>query len=260
MRKLYFIAALALASVSANAQKTLSLSTYAGTDISKYDNQTMNVYVSRYIFNGWNTISLPFNMDADKINEVFGSDCSLERLAGAENDGTGVKLNWVECKQEGIKANVPYILHFTGATTNKTFTVNNALIVDGDASVSYTVANTGEKVTFSAAHTKMDSEGLYGILAKDNAEAAFVNVDNVANGFYATRCFIKLASGNTTLLNSKHFTSGEITSIASVVRGNEKVDVFNLSGTKIASNASASDINGLPQGVYVVKGKKVAVK
>lgn len=43
MKKLYFIAALALASVTANAQKTLSLSTYSGTDITKYDNQTMNV-------------------------------------------------------------------------------------------------------------------------------------------------------------------------------------------------------------------------
>lgn len=260
MKKLYFIAALALASVTANAQKTLSLSTYSGTDITKYDNQTMNVYVSRYIYNGWNTISLPFNLSTEKINEIFGSDCRLERLAGAENDGTGIKLNFVECKQEGIKANTPYILHFNEATTNKVFTVNNALIVKGDASVSYTVANTGETVTFAAAQSKMDSDGLYGILAKDNADAAFVNVDAVANGFYATRCYVKLSSGNSTTLNSKHFEANEITSISSVVKGSEKVNVYNLSGTKVASNVSAAEVNELTQGVYVIKGKKVMVK
>lgn len=260
MRKLYFIAALALASVTANAQKSLSLSTYTGTDIAQYDNQVMNVSVSRYIFNGWNTISLPFDMSAEKVEEVFGTDCRLERLVGVENDGTDIKMNFMDCKKEGIKANVPYILNYQGETTTKTFRVDNALIVNGTPAVSFTVANTGEKVTFSGAKSKLDSKGLYGILAKDNSEASFVNVDNISTGFYATRCFIQVSSGNSAMLNSKHIEGDETTAITSVVKKGEKVDVYNLSGVKVAANASINDVNNLSSGVYVVKGKKVMVK
>ena len=104
------------------------------------------------------------------------------------------------------------------------------------------------------------AEGLYGILAKDNADAAFVNVDNTSTGFYATRCFIKLSSGNSTMLTSKHFTEGELTSINSVVKANEKVNVYNVSGVVVAKDATANDINNLAPGVYVVKSKKIMVK
>jgi len=260
MKKLFFIAALALGCVTASAQKTLSLSTYSGTDLTKYDNKTMNVYVSRYIFKGWNTISLPFNVSKEQLNEVFGSDCRLEKLAGVESDGMDIKMNFVDCKEEGIKANVPYILNYTGETANKSFTVENATIVNSEASVSFTVANTGETVTFGAAQKHQSADGLYGILAKDNADAAFVNVDNTSTGFYATRCFIKLSSGNSTMLTSKHFTQSEITSINSIVKGNEKVDVYNVSGNLVAKSATAQEISNLSSGVYVVKGKKIMVK
>lgn len=260
MKKLFFIAALALGCVTASAQKTLSLSTYSGTDLQKYDNKTMNVYVSRYVFKGWNTISLPFNVSKEQINEVFGNDCRLEKLAGVENDGMDIKMNFVDCKEEGIKANVPYILHYTGESTNKSFTVENATILNAEASVNFTVANTGETVTFGAAQKHQSAEGLYGILAKDNADAAFVNVDNTSTGFYATRCFIKLSSGNSTMLTSKHFTEGELTSINSVVKANEKVNVYNVSGVVVAKDATANDINNLAPGVYVVKSKKIMVK
>ena len=72
MKKLLLLAAFALGCISASAQKTLTLSTYKGTDLAKYDGQTLNVSVSRYLFTGWNTISLPFAMSEDQVNEVFG--------------------------------------------------------------------------------------------------------------------------------------------------------------------------------------------
>jgi len=260
MKKIFFIAALALGCMTANAQKTLSLSTYNGTDLERYDNKTMNVYVSRHIFNGWNTISLPFNVSAKQIEEVFGSDCRLERLAGIENDGNDINMNFVDCKEEGIKANIPYILYYSGETTNKSFTVENATIINGDASVKYTVANTDETITFGVAHKHQNAKGLYGILAKDNSEASFVNVGAASSGFYATRCYVKISSGNTSTLTTKHFTQNEITSINSVVRSNEKVDVYNISGKSIAKKVTTQEINDLPSGIYVIKGKKVIIK
>jgi hypothetical protein len=62
------------------------------------------------------------------------------------------------------------------------------------------------------------------------------------------------------MLTSKHFTEGELTSINSVVKANEKVNVYNVSGVVVAKDATANDINNLAPGVYVVKSKKITVK
>ena len=253
MKKLLLLAAFALGCISASAQKTLTLSTYKGTDLAKYDGQTLNVSVSRYLFTGWNTISLPFAMSEDQVNEVFGSDCKLEKLVGVENDGVDVILNFQDCKKEGIKANTPYILNYTGENGTKQFTTENALIVNGIASLVFTAEGTGEKITMAAAQQQTEPQGLYGILAKDNSEAAFVNASETANGFYATRCYVKMENGNSKMLKTVHI--GDAASIKSVVNANEKVEVFNLSGVKVADS-----IEGLEPGIYVVKGKTVFVK
>ena len=249
---------MALVSVVAYSQ-TLTLSTYQGTDITKYDGLSKNVSVSRYVFNGWNTISLPFSVSAEQVAEVFGSDCRLEKLAGVESDGMNITLNFVDCKAEGIVANVPYILHYTGASETKNITVQNALLKKSSAKVSFSDVN-GTVVTFAAALTKRDAKGAYGIMAKDNGEANFVNVNNVSTGFYATRCYVELSNGTSTTLKTNHIGAGEATSINAVLRGNEKADVYSLSGAKVDSSLNASSVSKLPAGVYVVNNKKVAVK
>ncbi|MCR5312365.1 MAG: hypothetical protein K6E54_01715 [Bacteroidaceae bacterium] len=260
MKKFYIMAAFALSCLAGNAQEKLTLSTYNGTNITKYANKTMDVTVYRYFFNGWNTISLPFDLSEDKITEILGTDYRLEKLAGVENDGSGLKLNFQDCKEEGIKANTPYILYYGGASTNKRILAEDVMIEDENASISYTAAQTGETVTFAAANKKTSSKGLYGILAKDNSEASFVNVDNIESGFLATRCYIQLSSGNTTELVINHIKAGDATNINSVVNNSEKVNVYTVSGNLIATDITAEKINSLAKGIYVVKGKKIIVK
>ncbi len=255
MKKLLLMAAFAIGCISASAQQTLTLSTYKGTDLTKYDGQTMNVSVSRYLFTGWNTISFPFAMTEEQINETFGSDCKLEKLVGVENDGIDIKLNFQNCKSEGIKPNTPYILYYTGESGSKKFTAENVVIMNGIASVAFTAEGTGETVTMAAAQQQTEAQGLYGILAKDNSEASFVNVDGTSNGFYATRCYIQMSNGNLTRLVSNHITEDGVTNIKSVAKAGEKVEVFNLSGVKVADS-----IDGLQKGIYVVNGKTVMVK
>ena len=262
MKKLLLMAAVTLSSISVSAQGTLTLSTYKGTDISKYAGQTMNVSVNRFIFNGWNTVSFPFSMTEAEVNEAFGNDCKLEKLVGVENDGQNVKLNFQNCKAEGIKANTPYILYYTGETGSIHFSTENALIIDGVSTVTFTAEGTGETVTMGAALQQTASLGLYGILAKDNTEAVFVNVDETTQGFYATRCYVQLSGGNSTLLTTNHI-SGDgdgTTNIKSITKPGETVNVYNLSGIKVAENISAAEVNNLQKGIYVVKGKKVQVK
>ena len=219
MKKLLLMAAFALGCISASAQQTLTLSTYKGTDLSKYDGKTVKVSVSRYLFNEWNTIAFPFAMTEEQVNDAFGSDCKLEKLVGVENDGLNLILNFQDCKAEGIQANTPYILYYQGESASIKFTVENALIVN------------------------------------DNKEAAFVNVDETTNGFYATRCYVQMSSGNFTQLKTNHLAAGEVTTIKEVAQTSDKVEVFNLSGVKVADS-----IEGLEPGIYVINGKTVAVK
>jgi len=258
MKKLLLIAMMAVASITASAQQTLNISTYTGTDMAKYDGMTKNVSVSRYVFRGWNTISLPFAMSKDEVEEAFGSDCRLETLVGVENDGVQLKLNFQDVKAKGIEANKPYILYFNNDNQAVKITAENKLIKNSNSSLSF-ADNNGVVVTFAGTKAKTDSHGLYGILARDNEESTFVNVDIASNGFFATRCYISLSNGNNTILKANHISS-DVTSVNAVVRGEERVDVYNVSGVKIATSASISEINAMNKGIYVVKGKKIAVK
>ena len=258
MKKILLTAALALACAGASAQNQLNLSTFNGTNLAPYANKTLNAKVARYLFHGWNTISLPFDVPSAQINEVFGHDCKLECLAGVENDGKGIKLNFRDCKGEGIKANVPYILYYAGEAGRKTLSVPEATIVDAKPELTFTAQGTGETVTMGCAKTKRESKGMYGILASDNSEAAFVNVDNVKTGFYATHCYIQLSNGNSTVLNTNHI--GSTVSIHNVLKDDEHANVYNVSGVMMAKDATINEILRLQPGVYVIKGKKVSVK
>lgn len=244
----------------ANAQtKTLYLNTYNGTDLSVYDGQVRNVNVSRYLFNGWNTVCFPFSMTAEQVNAAFGDACRLETLVGVENNGDELMLNFADCKSKGIEANKPYILYYTGETGFVKILANEATIVAAPSQVSFTDPR-GVVVTFAGAMKKTPGAGLYGIPAKSNEESVFVNVDNFDSGFHATRCYITLSTGNSTPLSSNHVADGEATSISSVMKNGETVDVYNLSGQIVATKISSAEISRLQKGIYVIKGKKVLVR
>lgn len=253
MKRLYFIAALAVATLAANAQEKLMLSTYNGTNLEKYDGKICNVTVNRYVFNGWNTVALPFDITADELNETFGNDCRLERLVSVEGIDNNIQLNFQDCKAEGLQANTPYLLYYTGEAGNKKI-VKKATISNGQAAVTMLTQN-GIAVTMGGVQEKTAGIGLYGILARDNAEVKFSKVDGSLSGFLATRCYVQLPAGFNGTLAARHLAAGEITGIKTIAKDNEAVDVFNTNGVKVASST-----NNLKPGIYVVKGQKVMVK
>lgn len=256
MKKLYLIAAMAIATISGNAQEKLMLSTYNGTNVEKYDGKICNVTVNRYMFTGWNTIALPFDVSADELTATFGSDCKLERLVSAENVGDAVQLNFIDCKADGMQANTPYILYYAGEASNKKLT-KEAQVINAQALTSVSTQR-GDIVTMAGVQAKTSGIGFYGILAKDNAEARFAKVDASLSGFLATRCYVQL-NGSATQLLTKHLNPNEITSINAIARNGEKVDVYNVNGVRVAS-VRTSEVSNLQPGIYVVKGQKVLVK
>ncbi len=111
----------------------------------------------------------------------------------------------------------------------------------------------------ACAQKHLDADGLYGVLAKDNSEAKFVNTDAISSGFYATRCYVQLSSGNTKTLTTNHI--GDVTNVNQLTsNGNELVDVFSVSGALVAKQIPASQVQNLQKGIYVVNGQTIAVK
>ena len=259
MKKLFIIAALAATTLGAQAQESLFLSTYNGTNLTRYDGKVCNVTVNRYVFTGWNTISLPFAMSEDELDEVFGTDCQLEKLVGAEDKAEGIMLNFMNCKSAGLEANTPYMLYYTGEPATKKI-VKQAEVSKAQSFISVTTP-AGETVTMTGAEKHTEANGLYGVLARDNAEVKFVSVgDQNTNGFYATRCYIRLSSGVDKQLFAQHLGYDQATSIHAVAAKDELVDVYNLAGAKVASQIRANEVNNLRPAVYIVKGQKVLVK
>lgn len=260
MKKFLVIAAMAALSLGAQAQEKLTLSTYNGTNLTKYDGKVCDLTVNRYVFTGWNTVALPFSMTEQELNDAFGSDCRLERLFSAEDNGiNGVTLNFVDCKQSGIEANTPYMLYYTGESSNIKI-VKQTAVTRGQATLTFTTQS-GDQVTMEGAQTQTDGQGLYGVLARDNSEVRFVSVgEEHTTGFYATRCYIRLSSGTHKLLNARHLGYGEATSISAIAGQDELVDVYNMAGSKVASQIRPADVNNLRPAIYIVKGQKILVK
>ena len=169
MKKFYLIALMAVMTLAASAQQRLVLNTGSGTNLEKYDGVQCQVSVNRYLFHGWNTISLPFELTADEINECFGADCRLEKLVAAENDANNVVIYFQDCKKEGIKANVPYILYYNGENGYGKIT-KVATIANDNAVLACDVKNSSETVSMVGVKKHIYGVGYYGVLAADNAE------------------------------------------------------------------------------------------
>ncbi|MBR5086860.1 MAG: hypothetical protein IKX31_07630 [Muribaculaceae bacterium] len=258
MKKLFCIIALAGLTMTAWSQKPLKLSTYSGTPLERYDGQQCDVTADRYLFTGWNTVSLPFAISEQEIVDALGQGVKLERLIGVTQQGTEIVLNFQDCKSEGIKANTPYILYYPGESGTRKFHVN-AQVENKESKITFSTG-AGVEVTMNGTAFKTDGKGLYGILAINNLDANFTAIDNDKAFFYATRCFISIPGEQEFILKANHLARGEVTSITDIAAENDIVDVYNILGMKVAHNIKAGDVNNLAPNVYIVNGRKVLVK
>ena len=258
MKKIFCIIALAGLAMTAWSQTPLRLSTYNGTSLERYDGQQCDVTADRYLFTGWNTISMPFSMTEQEIDEALGQGVKLERLVGVTQQGNEIVLNFQDCKDEGIEANKPYILYYPGETGTKRFHVN-AQVIKHESKITMTTGG-GVEVTMNGTARKTDGNNLYGILAINNVDANFTHIDNDKAFFYATRCFITVSGDQQFTLTPNHLTKGEVTSINNIAAPSDIVDVYNVLGMRVAHNIKAGQVNDLAPNIYIVKGHKIIVK
>lgn len=196
-----------------------------------------NVKLTRTVREGINSFVLPFYAGADEL----GAD-ALATFNENETDASKVSFT----KADHADANMPFItVRLKDAAENKEFTFNNNLKYVEVTPASFDKA-------FKGVYAFKSATGFYGIDADGNLHKG--GADATINAFHA---YYQPAGGTTT--SAKISFDGEATGINAVTTTSTSANgaVYDLSGRRVAANLAAAK---LAKGIYVVNGKKVAVK
>ena len=196
-----------------------------------------NVKLTRPVREGINSFVLPFYAGADEL----GAD-ALATFNENETDASKVSFT----KADHADANVPFItVGLKDAAENKEFTFNN--------NPKYVeVTPTSFEKAFKGVYAHQSAENLYGIDADGNLHKGGANA--TINAFHA---YYLPADGAEA--PAKISFDGEAAGIDAVTTTSTSANgaVYDLSGRRVAVNLAAAK---LAKGIYVVNGKKVAVK
>lgn len=224
---LYAAKGLVLTDANANANANAFSCPYAFT--------AANVKLTRTVREGINSFVLPFYAGADEL----GADALA---TFKEADASKVSFT----KADHAAANVPFItVGLKDAAENKEFTFNN--------NPKYVeVTPTSFEKAFKGVYAHQSANGFYGIDANGNLHKG--GADAKINAFHA---YYLPADGAEA--PAKISFDGEAAGIDAVTTTSTSANgaVYDLSGRRVAANLAAAK---LAKGIYVVNGKKVAVK
>ena len=211
-----------------------------------------NAYVTLkrtfYHDNAWNTLCLPFDVDANKVATAF---------AGAEireidiSQCKGNTIQFVPATE--IKAGVPYIIKWNeNVAEAKPFeeTFEGVMLVAEPKPV-----KVNNDITFTGFYKMTAASELGGtsVAAIGAGSKLFTVGEGKMKGFRAA--FV--LSSNAQASKYKVVIDGTATGIEDLVIDNVKANarVYNLNGQYVGNN-----LNGLQPGLYIQNGKKIVVK
>lgn len=196
-----------------------------------------NVTINRTIYSGYNTLALPFATTAE----------ALGVKAYTITGGTSSSINAEEVTE--LEANKPYIVYASADIQG--LTLSNVTLVEATPGEA-----TAGNWTFNANYTpNFDMTGMYGVV--DNQVKLGITgatLDGLRGYF----------TYNGTNAKGAVINFGDATGIDGVkldANGNLVVDIYNVNGQLVQSNANAATATqNLPKGIYIMGGKKVVVK
>ncbi|MBQ7472413.1 MAG: T9SS type A sorting domain-containing protein [Prevotella sp.] len=250
----------------ANAQKrVMNISTSSNTlNMEQILNTEQTARLNRFFFAGYNTLCLPMSLTAEQVANA-AEGLQIERLAAIRQEGSALVLYFLDCTDEGIQAGVPYMVF---SPKHQTFRAINTDALGFSTNLSTIRMNDdkGNQVAFCGTWKGLREEGRYGIPAQQDAyplQSILVRT-NADKTFLPTRCGIvwEEQSGSATELAVKHVTDlNEVTAISNLKVKGSRVDVYDMKGNMIRKQANGQNaLIGLPSGIYVINGEKVAVK
>lgn len=209
-----------------------------------YSYQVQRTFASTH----WNTICLPFDVDAETLKQAFGENCKVRQFTKE------VENNVLKFKDAvAIQAGVPYLIKPAAEVKNPIF----SNVVYKDVKPQKVQDETGKYAfvgTFDPVKLSVDGSDLFllsnGNLAKPKS--------GQVSEMYGMRAYFKINEQNSS--SAKQITYA-IDCGSDIVNGIQSLRVqpstssqhiYNLQGVDVGA-----DIHHLPAGVYVMGGKKI---
>lgn len=197
-----------------------------------------NVTLARTFAAGWNTICLPFAT----TTSAFGQDVKAQAFTDIKDGEPAFK------EVTDMEANKPYLIYFP-ETTNKPFyfgTEINSILPEAVTYGDFTFCGAYE------AHTDMN--GKYGFVDTGDTKKIVLGHDNTS--LEATQAYFIKEGDQPEEINL--ILEGGTTDIQTITNCTKPFDIYNLQGIMIRHNTHS--IHNLPKGIYIINGKKIAVK
>lgn len=227
----------------------------------------------------WNTLVLPVDMSSAQLKTAFGDSPNMVQLAkltalnGTVLEFTSVDLS--EDKPQALKADSIYIIKPQQSPVANSVTVNRAdgtaVTVDGPfyniGRHSYDGLNPKDlSVTVSSTVGVMTAHGTYvntkcppGSYVLSRGDMFHIKTATPVKGFRCWFTFDDKAPKNVSLAIDGIAEGALPTGLEDLVDTRlQPSDIYNANGQLVRRGATTLD--GLPKGVYIVNGKKIAVQ
>jgi len=216
----------------------------------------------------WSTIFLPFSMDNTQVKTAFGDDVKMAEFTGCEVDDavTNIVVNFASIETPAIEANHPYLIKVTEAVSE--FEVDNVNIAPSeDPRIDKDETRIKGKLYYNSfvgtyvANTVLGEEDypvLY--LTGNNFRYSKGNVKMKAfRGYFDLIDLYEYLENTESGAKIGFNVDDEVTAIEGINTNQRVVEgVYDLQGRKVM--VKDGDINNLQRGLYIINGKKVAIK
>lgn len=234
--------------------------------------------ILRRTFNGgkWNSLVLPVSLTEAQFHEAFGSGARLSEMDCVTNEGNNRIINFktVQASDDDIylKENIPYIIYIEEAETEKhpadeQYESIEDGVVQGpiyivNSGVDYQMTN-NKNTVINVTSEKTPELSYLGSYVSNQRLPIDCYIFSNGNLFHtskeytmkAYRCWIDYQTDDDTPL-AKFSVNNTATGIDCITDNIENADshIYNISGQEIENT------DNLPEGIYIINGKKLIIK
>lgn len=237
------------------------------------DTANVNVRLNRTIkANRWNTLVLPFDLDAEQVAAAFGDGTMIAAFEGSSEDGnitseqegssyTSVDVTFAA--DDAIYAGYPVLIKTTSEITSADIdgvtidmTANNASL--GSSKKLQLTMYGNYKANCIILDEAVSSNGSYYVLSNNKFYKAISTTSiNGYRAYFGTNKPI-VSPTEAKAITFNIIDKENATVIERVnINGETISDIYNLEGKLIRKNSTTE---GLPGGIYIQNGKKIYVK
>lgn len=249
MKRILLSAAM-IAALSASAQSKNVRPQFVNTSGTSLDTelvQNTDTRLYRTLYQGYNTVCMPYTVAADDFVKFFGEGARLEKPVGALTENGDFVLCFADCTGEDMEAGMPYLVYSEKFRSAKlTNTTGN--VVTTPAKVSFTDGQ-GNVATFRGSFERLEPVGTWAIPAVQGEVPANLICCDGARILNPTRCFFTWDNQqNAQNMVIRHVAASDIvTGLNAVGITTAEGTTYNLAGQRLEQ----------AHGITIKGGKKV---